>query len=228
MELIIGIAIVCVIVFYFIYIFGAHKRTKKLLKKYSKIKNSSNLTGENFIQISFEYLGYSDCSLKYTNKENFNCYIPKYKLIVLNQEFCFKPSLSALGVAAHELGHCIQHKTNNVVYVLTNFFRTLSHLASFLLAPTVVLTLYFIFTSQHTAGLYSLVVCAILLMAGMLFKLLLIPCELNASEIGVKFLKKLKLISHGEERDINKILKAAGNTYVADFYRTLCFKGNKK
>ena len=227
MELFIIIASIFIIVCYFTYIFSSNKRTERLLKKYSKVRNSCELTGGDFIMAAFEVLGYSDCEVQYSDKKNTDCYIPKFKLIVLNKEYCFKASLSALGVAAHELGHCIQHKENKIIYVVTGLFRIISKLAKIFCLPVFLASIYFILTYQfYYAGILLLsgFVCLILSIA---FNLLTIPCEFNASQIGIKFLKKHNLIKPSEEREIRKILKTAGNTYIASFYRSVGIKNKK-
>ena len=222
--LLIFIIIIILISLYFSYIFGATKRTKKLLKKYSKVKNSAGLTGADFLNASFGYLGFNECEIQYSDDENYNCYIPKHKLIVLYNDYCFKPTLSALGVASHELGHCIQHHKKNFIYVLTKIFQIISRIASLLIIPSIVVFIFFLSSSQFVNAEYALTATLILLIASVLFKLLLIPCEINASKIGINFLKKHQLIKFSEEREIRKILKAAANTYIADFYRTFMKK----
>lgn len=228
MELIIIISIIFFILCYFTYIFGSNKRTDKLLKKYSKVKNSCGLTGADFIMGAYEVMGYEDCTVQYSDKKNMDCYIPKYKLIVLHKDYCFKPTLSALGVAAHEFGHCVQHKERRPLYVLTNIFRFVSKLAKILCLPLLAVAICYVCAFKFAIAQNLFIASGVCLVLGIGFNLLTIPNELNASNIGIEFLKKHKLIKPSEEREIKKILKSAGNTYVASFYRSLGIKNNKK
>ena len=228
MVIIVISILVFLIFLYFSYIYGSLKRTQKLLKKYSKVKNSIGLTGGEFIRISYQVLGYSDCDVQYSTEKNSDCYIPKLKLIVINKDYCFNSSLSALGVSAHELGHCIQQHTHKPLYVLTNILRWLSKLASFVSLPLFVASVVFLCLTKFNIAGYLFIATFISLILSISFNLFQIPFEKEASKLGIKFLKQNELIKPSEEREIRKILKAASNTYVAEFYRNLGFKQKRK
>ena len=211
---------------YFSFIFGSLKRTQKLLKKYSKVKNNIGLTGGEFLRISFDVLGYTDCDVQYSEQKNIDCYIPKLKLIVINKDYCFNDSLSALGVSAHELGHCIQQHKHKPLYVLTTVLRWLSKLASILSLPFLIVALFMLCLKNFSMAGYLFIATLVSLFLSISFNLFQIPFEREASSIGIKFLKDNNLINRSEEREIRKILKAASNTYIAEFYRSLG-KGTK-
>ena len=218
--IIISISIFLIFI-YFSHILNSLKRTKKLLKKYSKVKNSAKLTGGEFVRISYEVLGYDDCDVQYSEEKNSDCYVPKLKLIILNKDNCFNASLSALGVSAHELGHCIQHHTHSTLYVLTKLLRWLSKLASFASLPLFIASVVYLCLTKFDIAGYLFIATFASLVLSISFNLFQIPFEREASNIGIKFLKKHELIKLSEEREIRKILNAAANTYVAEFYRSL-------
>ena len=226
------IIVICVLIFiivlYFSHILNSLKRTNKLLKKYSKVKNSVGLTGGEFIRISYEVLGYNECDVQYSEEKNSDCYVPKYKLIILNKDFCFNASLSALGVSAHELGHCIQQHKHTPLYVLTGILKWLSKLASFVSLPLFVASVVFLCLTKFDIASYLFISTFTSLFLSISFNLFQIPFEREASKIGVKFLKDNDIIKPSEERDIKKILKAASNTYVAEFYRSLGIKNKRR
>ena len=90
-----------------------------------------------------------------------------------------------------------------------------------MIAPLLIAGIVYICLTHFETGGYLLLSSLISLFVGIGFKLFTIPFEKNASKIGIDFLKENELITPSEERNIKKILKAASNTYVADFYRTV-------
>ena len=97
----------------------------------------------------------------------------------------------------------------------------LSKIASFVSLPLFIASVVYLCLTKFDIAGYLFISTFVSLILGISFNLFQIPFEREASAIGIKFLNDNNLITLNEEREIRKILKAASNTYVAEFYRSL-------
>lgn len=183
---------------------------KSTYSKYSNAENGIKITGEEAARQILDKNGLTDVKIIKTHGFLTDHYNPKTKTVVLSEHIYSGRSIASVSVAAHEVGHAIQHKEaylflkiRTALVPVVNFASTLSQ---------IVLVLGFIL------GAIGLIDLAILLLCiSLLFQLVTLPVEFNASNRAKKQLQKIGLIYNNDEKGVNKMLKAAAYTYVASF-----------
>ena len=141
-------------------------------------------------------------------------YDPKKKVVSLSSDIYHGDTIAAASVAAHECGHAIQHKQG---YIFLNLRSTLVPLVNFSTKiGYLVLVIGLIFSFPKIA-----VIGLILLLAMLLFQLVTLPVEFNASSRAKKQLTSLNIIYNDELDDVSTMLRAAALTYVASLITTL-------
>lgn len=188
----------------------AQAKVNSNYKKYSSVKNNINMTGEDVAKKILERNGLSHLGVYKISGNLTDHYDPTKKIVNLSTSIFEDNSISSIAVAAHECGHAIQDKEKysfmrirSAMVPVVNFTSKVS---------TIILYIGLIIGSL---GLVDLAI--ILLLAGLLFQLVTLPVEFDASRRGKKELEKLGLI---DNKGVNKVLKAAAFTYVASFLAT--------
>ncbi len=181
--------------------------------KYSKINNSSNLSGRDVARKILDKNGLYNVSIYEIPGTLSDHYDPKNKSIVLSNNIYNETSISSVSVAAHEVGHAIQDKES--YSFLT--FRTK-------LVPVVNLTSRFstvLIVIGFGTQLLNMVYLGILLLGiGLLFQFVTLPVEFDASRRAKKELQNMGLIADKDVEGTKKVLNAAAFTYVAGFIST--------
>ena len=179
-------------------------------KKYAKIKNNVGMTGREVAQKILERNGISYVKINKTYGFLTDHYNPKTKMINLSEEIYESNSISAIAVAAHECGHAIQDKE------AYSFLRFRSAMV-----PTVNLTSKVSYIIVLLGFLFSsgklLYIGMLLMTVSLLFQIITLPVEFNASARAKKQLEQLGFAHKQDKKGINKVLKAAALTYVASF-----------
>ena len=186
----------------------ASSRVKNTYKKYSQIPNSSQMTGREVALRILQENGIHDVRVEETKGVLSDHYDPRQKVIRLSSENYHKPSQAGAAVAAHEVGHAIQHAQG---YGFLKFRTALVPMASlgsnmsyFLIIGGILL---------NAGGLY---LAGIFLMAfAVLFQLVTLPVEFDASNRAMTQLISTGVITNNEHRETKKVLNAAAWTYVA-------------
>lgn len=195
------------IVVMMISIFASSKVSSNF-NKYSKVASSSGLTGEATAKKILNQNGIYDVQVQPINGNLTDHYDPRTKTIRLSESVYGSNSVAAVSVAAHEVGHAIQH---NEGYAFLRFRSALVPIVNFTSSFTFILIfagLFFNFTGLFDLGiiLYSLAV---------LFHVLTLPVEFDASRRAENHLVNYGIISDNEKTGTNKVLGAAALTYVA-------------
>ncbi|WP_026858061.1 zinc metallopeptidase [Jeotgalicoccus psychrophilus] len=196
----------------------AQMNVKSTFNKYSKVRSTSGLTGQQVAEDILRENGIYDVTVERGQGILTDYYDPKNKKIVLSPGNFDNPSVAGTAVAAHEVGHAIQHATG---YKFLNFRSALFPLAQlgsnfsyFLIIAGIILT-----AAQSAAGgglgeilLWS----GIGLMAfAVLFQLVTLPVEFDASRRAMNQIEELNIVNSKEYRHAKKVLNAAAMTYVA-------------
>ncbi len=191
----------------------AQYKVKHNYNKYSKIKNSVNMTGREVAQKILERNGISYVKVNKTYGFLTDHYNPKTKMINLSEDIYDSTSISAIAVAAHECGHAIQDKK------AYSFLRFRSSMV-----PTVNLTsrvsYIFVLLGFLLRQGNLLYIGMLLMTVSLLFQLVTLPVEFNASSRAKKQLESLGFVHKQDSKGVNKVLKAAALTYVASFVAT--------
>lgn len=186
----------------------AQSKVKGAYKKYQKITNSSGLSGAEIAQKILNINDLQDIQIKKIAGELTDNYHPTKKTLFLSQNIFSGRSISALGIAAHEVGHAIQHARGYFPLQIRNSIFPVASFGSQLAFPMFLIGLLF-----RTGFLMDLGI--ILFVAALLFHIVTLPVEFNASHIALQQLSAGIIESKQELSSVKKILNAAALTYVA-------------
>lgn len=182
--------------------------------KYKKIKSKTNLTGFEVARKILDKHGLKDVHVVEINGELTDHYDPRRKVVRLSNSIFNGTSISSVSVAAHEVGHAIQDKENytfmkirSMLVPAVNFSSKLGYFAIFF---------GFIFNLLDLA-LFGI----ILLLVMLLFQLVTLPVEFNASKRAKVELENLSILDNNELKKSANMLRAAAFTYVASLVTTL-------
>ncbi len=187
---------------------GAYSKNLRRLSR-------SGITGAQAAAAVMESAGIGDVRITEIKGHLTDHYDPTRKVLALSSENFRGTSLAALGVAAHEAGHAIQHKQGYAPLKLRMSLIPVTNFVSQLL-PIVMIGGFLLFHSYVTI----LIGIAIYLILS-LFQLVTLPVEFNASSRAKKQLRALRLVGEGEMDGVEETLDAAAFTYVAAFVSSL-------
>ncbi len=183
-------------------------RVKATFAKYSRVRSSSGLTGAQVAREILRRNGLSDVQVKEVAGRLSDHYDPRTKIVRLSPDVYHEPSVAAVAVAAHETGHAIQHARNYAPLSLRSASVPLAQIGSY--APWIIMVGGFML--QMTALVYV----GVILFAGVVvFQLVTLPVEFNASSRAKEQLRSMGLVSGPDARGVSKVLSAAAMTYVA-------------
>ena len=182
--------------------------------KYKKIRNKRGLTGAEAARRVLEKNGLTNIYVVETKGNLTDHYDPTRKVVKLSTDIYNGQTIAAISVAAHECGHAIQDKVGY------NFMRIRSALVPFV---NLVNKLgYFVLIISVFAGVTGYLKISIcMLLASLLFQLVTLPVEFDASKRAKEELTNLQLIDGEEYKGVSKMLKSAAFTYVAGVLNSL-------
>lgn len=182
---------------------------KATYKKYNQVYASRCMTGTQVAETILKNAGIYDVRIEQVAGDLTDHYDPRNKVLRLSGSTYHSSSVASIGVAAHEVGHAIQHDTGYMPLKLRNAILPVANLGSQLGVPLVIIGLVF-------ASADFLVNLGIILFTfAVLFQVVTLPVEFNASKRAVKLLDEQGIL-YGEELPMcKKVLNAAAMTYVA-------------
>ena len=183
-------------------------------KKFSKFANGKGLSAEDVAALILHKAGIFDVKIERIRGSLTDHYSPKEKVLRLSDNVYGSTSVAAIGVAAHECGHAIQHKLNYFPLKLRAASVPLANIGSRIYWPVIIigLILGYMEIAQIGVLLFSFVV---------LFQLITVPVEFNASKRALTVLNERKLLIGGELKGAEKVLRAAALTYVASLFSSI-------
>jgi hypothetical protein len=200
--------------------FFAVMRVKAVYLRYSRVLASSGYSGAEAAHQILRAAGINDVEIHEKNGMLADHYDPIHKRLVLSSENYHGTSVAALGVAAHECGHAIQH---NIAYAPLKWRMASIGVTTFANQIVLWIPLLGMFTGL-IAPYTGLLIMAIAWGIIMLFNLVTLPVEFDASRRAKVILGKMNFIQPGQEaRAVNSVLSAAGWTYVAAFITSLVY-----
>jgi Zn-dependent membrane protease YugP len=180
-------------------------------KKYSKVRSSRNITGAEVAERILRSHGINDVRVEHIAGKLSDHYDPKNKVLRLSDSTYNSTSVAAIGVAAHECGHAVQHARGYVPVRLRSMFVPVANIGSY--ASWILIAIGLLFTgSSSQAWLTAGIVC---FAATVVFHIITLPVEFNASSRAVKVLENDGILYGGEIKGARKVLSAAALTYVA-------------
>lgn len=190
-------------------------RIKRAYSRYSQVENSRRLTGAQAARMMLDANGLSGVPINILNGgDDLNNYFdPRSNSINLSQAVYHTDSIAAMCIACHEVGHAIQHATNYAPVRIRNGIVPLVNLTSTFSWPLIMLGLIFSTSSRYGSLLFNLgALCFVFVI---LFHLVTLPVELNASNRALKQMTSIGMVSDFDYSGSRKVLHAAAMTYVA-------------
>lgn len=187
---------------------GASWMTKSAFKKYSRQRVSTGLTGAEAARRMLAQAGVQDVEVTATRGFLSDHYNPVNKTLALSEAVYSQPSVAAIGVACHEAGHAIQHARNYAPLWARSALVPVAGIGSQFGMWGMIIGLFI-----NSAGLIGL--GALLFSAVVLFQLVTLPVEFDASARAKKLAFQYGLVSAHERTGVSKVLNAAALTYVA-------------
>lgn len=197
----------------------ASARVNSTFKKYSAMRNARGMTGAEAARAVLNANGVTDVRIEYVSGNLTDHYDPKNKVIRLSQDVYDAATPAAVGVAAHEAGHAAQYAAHYLPIRIRAAIIPATNIGSKLSVPLVILGLllpglrifapyteFFNLIAWIGVACYSLCV---------LFQLVTLPTEFNASRRAVAAIERCGLLLPEEQQGAKKVLKAAALTYVA-------------
>ncbi|MFA5603519.1 MAG: zinc metallopeptidase [Bacilli bacterium] len=208
-----GLTIILAIIGFVIVLIAQGKVTSAY-GKYKRIKTNKGLTGFEVARQILDKNGLTNVYIVETKGELSDHYDPRRKVIRLSKEIFHGSSIASVSVAAHEVGHAIQDKESYVFMKIRASLVPVVNLVSFLG--------YFAMFISIFAGITSyLMIGIILVLATLLFQLITLPVEFDASNRAKHELSLLGVVDDSEYKKAEDMLNAAAMTYVASLISTL-------
>ena len=182
---------------------------KSTFSRYSKVAGARGITGAQAAEIILRANGINDVTVQRVSGSLTDHYDPRTKTVNLSETVYNKTSVAAVGVAAHECGHAIQHDVGYVPLTFRSALVPVANIGSQLSWVFIILGL--ILSYNHT-----LITIGILMFSlAVLFQLVTLPVEFNASSRALEQLEAQGILDRGEIGGTRKVLSAAALTYVA-------------
>jgi uncharacterized protein len=193
----------------------AQIRVTSAFRKWGEVRASSNITGAECAREILQAAQIPDVEVVETNDFLGDHYDPRDKKLHLSTGVYNTPSVAALGIAAHETGHAIQHAKAYAPLKARMAIVPVTMVASQLLPFIIIGGLFFRISGLITLGIY----CYLVLLV---FQLITLPVEFDASRRAKIILQQMGIVQPGEEVvGVNKVLNAAALTYIAAFIAAL-------
>lgn len=188
----------------------AQSRVTSTYNKYSKVRSHTGMTGAEAAMRLLHSQGIYDVTVRRVAGNLTDHYDPRTKVVNLSESVYGSTSIAALGVAAHECGHAMQH---NEGYAPLRFRSALVPVANFGSRISWPLILFGLMIGGLGSPLCQIGI--LMFSLAVLFQLVTLPVEFNASNRAVRFLDSLGILSGDEVRGTRSVLNAAALTYVA-------------
>ena len=176
--------------------------------KYSKVRSYCGMTGAQAAQRILSSAGIYDVRIEHVSGKLTDHYDPSNKVLRLSDAVYGNTSIAAIGVAAHECGHAVQHAKNYVPLSVRSAIVPVANFGSQLSWPLFLAGLIFSFRPLLMIGI-------LLFCAALLFQIVTLPVEFNASALALRMLDETGIMGRQEIRGTKKVLRAAAMTYVA-------------
>lgn len=189
----------------------ASMRVKSTFAKYATVRSTSGLTGRDAAEQILHSAGIYDVRIEHIRGNLTDHYDPRTKVLRLSDATYHSQSVAAIGVAAHECGHAIQHATGYAPLSIRGALVPIANFGSAIAWPLILIGL--LFNSQSSALFLNLGILAF--SAAVLFQIITLPVEFNASGRAIRILRGTGLLREEEVSSAKKVLSAAALTYVA-------------
>lgn len=189
----------------------ASARVKGTFNKYSQLRSMSGMNGAQVAQRVLQAAGIYDVQVRHVSGSLTDHYDPRTKTVNLSDPVYNATSVAALGVAAHECGHAIQHAKSYAPLSIRSALVPIANFGSMLAWPVILIGLFF---NTRSSGLI-IDIGILLFSAAVLFQLVTLPVEFDASRRALVMLRTQGILADNELKYTRRVLKSAALTYVA-------------
>ena len=189
----------------------ASARVKGTFNKYSQLRSMSGMNGAQVAQRVLQAAGIYDVQVRHVSGSLTDHYDPRTKTVNLSDPVYNATSVAALGVAAHECGHAIQHAKSYAPLSIRSALVPIANFGSMLAWPVILIGLFF---NTRSSGLI-IDIGMLLFSAAVLFQLVTLPVEFDASRRALVMLRTQGILADDELKYTRRVLKSAALTYVA-------------
>ncbi|MCQ2492478.1 MAG: zinc metallopeptidase [Lachnospiraceae bacterium] len=187
----------------------ASAKVNSTYKRYAQIRSMSGMTGREAAEKILHISGIYDVSVEHIGGNLTDHYDPSQKVLRLSDATYNSTSVAAIGVAAHECGHAIQHQQDYTPLNVRTAIVPAANIGAKICWPMIIAGVIFgYFQPLLTLG----ILCFSL---SVLFQLVTLPVEFNASSRALRILEDNRLLDHEETKQARQVLSAAALTYVA-------------
>lgn len=193
----------------------AQTKVYTAFNEYNKVQTKHNKKAQDVARFMLDCGGCVDTKIAKTRGELTDNFNPKTNTVSLSESVYNSTSIASVGVAAHEIGHVFQHKQKYTPIKLRNALVPVMNFSGFIMWPLIILGLIL-------EAIYPLTACDVLIYIGIgiyglniLFCLITLPIELNASKRAYNMLVSTGEMDMEEAKGVKKVLNAAAWTYVA-------------
>ena len=209
----------------------ASAKMNSTFNKYSRVRNHSGMTGREAAEEILRRAGIYDVRVEHISGNLTDHYDPRSKVLRLSDATYNSTSVAAMGVAAHECGHAVQHETGYVPLKIRGALVPIANFGSTIAWPLIIIGLFF--NSRSSALFLNLGILAFSL--AVLFQIVTLPVEFNASNRAIRVRGSSGMLYEDEVKATRKVLTAAALTYVAgaasailQLLRIILLTGNRR
>lgn len=187
---------------------AASAMVRSTFSRYSSVRSASGLTGAQVAERILAYAGVRDVTVHHIAGNLTDHYNPKTKVVGLSDTVYGSNSVAAIAVAAHECGHVIQHANSYAPLSMRSALVPVANFGSGVSWFLLLAGIMFSMPPLITIGI-------VLFSAAVLFQIVTLPVEFNASRRALHILQETGILGPSEGQSAKKVLRAAALTYVA-------------
>ena len=210
---------------------AASGRVKSVFGRYSQVRSHSGMTGREAAEKILRANGIYDVQVQHVAGNLTDHHDPRSKILRLSDATYQSASVAAIGVAAHECGHAVQHHVGYAPLKIRGALVPVANFGSMAAWPLIIMGLFI----NGRSSLLLINLGIMLFSAAVLFQIVTLPVEFNASKRAVQVLEKTGMLYPEEVTATKKVLGAAALTYVASaasmilqLLRLLILTGNRR
>ncbi len=207
-----------------IFAFAAQIKVQSTFNKYNQVRSSRGMSGYEAARRILDMNGLSYVKIERVRGELTDHYDPRTNVVRLSESTYDSQSVAAIGVAAHEVGHAVQHATGYAPIKLRQAIIPITKIGSGLAMPLFMIGLFLTYLSYGSGtGDIFMFIGIILFSFSTLFQLVTLPVEFNASRRAIKTLEERELLYGSDLQGARRVLSAAAMTYVAALATSLAY-----
>ena len=213
MDILTGLYVISGFVIVPLVIYGlyAHVKVNRLFEKYSKVPVKKGITGSRLARTMLNSAGLNEVVIEEVGGTLRDHYDPRQNAVRLSRRVARNSSIAAIGIAAHEAAHAIQHGTDYPPAKLRANIAPFVEKAGYFVLPLLFLG---ILLSRVPLASFFINIALILFLAIVVFYLVTLPVELEASARALRYIKENSITDEKELEGVKKVLKAAVVTYI--------------